>query len=153
MVTCFGDTTAVLQKAFQYLKPGGWIELYDPIGQMYYDGDPGQDPAWTRWVTAFRKALTAMGRDPDKATHYEEWMKQAGFMDTTETIIPCPASPWPKDEKSKKIGMFSRADFRAFFKGASKLAAAAGLTADEVKQLGEQCMKELDDEKVPVYAK
>jgi ubiquinone/menaquinone biosynthesis C-methylase UbiE len=30
VISCFDDTKAVLKKAFDHLKPGGWIELQDP---------------------------------------------------------------------------------------------------------------------------
>ncbi|KAG6058366.1 hypothetical protein E4U17_000080 [Claviceps sp. LM77 group G4] len=103
-VTCFDSTPEVLRRAFKLLRPGGWIEFYDP-NHVYLPVDrPLEGTALGKWMSSVVEGARRVGRDFLKPTKYVGWMRDAGFTNVTETRFGFPTNPWVKDARLKQMG-------------------------------------------------
>lgn len=92
--SCFDDHRVVMQKAFDNLKPGGWIEFNDfTLEHLSTDGS-GDGTAHARWTELMVQAAQNAGRDFHVAKKYKQWLLEIGFVDVVEEVIPVP-SRWP----------------------------------------------------------
>ncbi|KAK7530321.1 S-adenosyl-L-methionine-dependent methyltransferase [Phyllosticta citribraziliensis] len=71
------------QKAFQLLKPGGWVEDQDVDQTMltYPDRRNLEDEEEWEWLRVLRKYETEAGIDADAGKNAAERMRKAGFVD------------------------------------------------------------------------
>ncbi|KGQ07067.1 hypothetical protein BBAD15_g7592 [Beauveria bassiana D1-5] len=151
MVTCFDDMPAVLRKARDSLREGGYIEIFDtPIQALSLDGSI-DGTALEEWGDVGRAAGKKLGRDMAKPRQYKRWLEEAGFVDVVETIIAAPVNEWCKDERQKEVGRFMFHDFYALVGGLKKLVLAAGYTSDEADDFLRRIRKTLEDPKVHAY--
>ena len=94
------DWPKLMRQAFQFTKPGGWVEFQDFDMQFYStDGTfvPGSPPnVWTDEVIA---AIKVFGREPEPGPKLEQWVKDAGFVNVNHQLLPIPVGLWPKDRR------------------------------------------------------
>ncbi|RSL74095.1 hypothetical protein CEP53_000431 [Fusarium sp. AF-6] len=103
------DWTELFKQAYRVLKPGGWIESFEPSPTVTSDdGTVTPDSALGQWDQIFIKAskkignvFTVVGDRIQKSS-----MIEAGFVNIQEWNGKCPLSPWAKDPKFKEIGQF-----------------------------------------------
>ncbi|KAL7272631.1 hypothetical protein RUND412_004557 [Rhizina undulata] len=102
------DWPRLRSQAFKALKPGGWIEIQAFCDTFSSDdGTLHPDHSLTIWSDYFRKAAAMAGREfntvaPSTAKAFEE----LGFVDVGQKITKFPIGRWPKDKKSKELGMY-----------------------------------------------
>ncbi|KAG5947573.1 hypothetical protein E4U60_002920 [Claviceps pazoutovae] len=105
---CFDSTPAVLRRAFELLRPGGWIEFYEPnMTFVRMDKSPLEGTAYAKWASLIVQVARRGGRDLTKTVHYAAWLREAGFVNVTEKRFGLPMNAWPKDERLKQIGRLS----------------------------------------------
>ncbi|KAG5963495.1 hypothetical protein E4U56_002718 [Claviceps arundinis] len=105
---CFDSTPAVLCRAFELLRPGGWIEFYEPNMAFVRMGKvPIEGTAHAKWVSLIVQVALRGGRDWTKTVHYATWLREAGFVNVTEKRFGVPINTWPKDGRLKQIGRLS----------------------------------------------
>lgn len=80
-------------------------ELYYPMKSD--DGSLTDDCALSQWSKLLLEATMKIGQGANKPAHYEEWMRQAGFINTQTVIYRWPTNPWPKDPKLKTKGLWN----------------------------------------------
>jgi hypothetical protein len=49
---------------------------------------------WSRQVA---EAIEAIGLEPQPGHQLEKWIRDAGFINVSATLLPVPLGPWPKD--------------------------------------------------------
>ncbi|KAG6060126.1 hypothetical protein E4U32_003630 [Claviceps aff. humidiphila group G2b] len=103
---CFDSTPAVLSRAFQLLRPGGWIEFYEPNVTLVRMGKSPFE-AYAKWASLIVQEARRGGRDWTNIVHYAAWLREAGFVNVTEKRFGLPMNSWPKDERLKQIGRLS----------------------------------------------
>ncbi|TVY91516.1 Secondary metabolism regulator [Lachnellula willkommii] len=129
------DWPRLVAQAFQFTKPGGWVEFQDFDMQFYStDGTfvPGSPPnVWTDEVIA---AIKVFGREPEPGPKLEQWIRDAGFENVNHGLIPIPVGMWPKDKRMKEIGACDLSMFLEGLEGISLRAFtnARGWTTEEV---------------------
>ncbi|TVY14896.1 putative methyltransferase tdiE [Lachnellula arida] len=129
------DWPRLVAQAFQFTKPGGWVEFQDFDMQFYStDGTfvPGSPPnVWTDEVIA---AIKVFGREPEPGPKLEQWIRDAGFENVNHRLIPIPVGMWPKDKRMKEIGACDLSMFLEGLEGISLRAFtnARGWTTEEV---------------------
>lgn len=102
--SCFVDGQRLFQQAYDALEPGGWLEFQDATMPIRADDDSMDGTTWEDWVKKFMSAMEKVGRDASAPEHYEQWAKDAGFVNVTRRDYKWPQNPWPKDPAMKELG-------------------------------------------------
>ncbi|KAK9776349.1 putative S-adenosyl-L-methionine-dependent methyltransferase [Seiridium cardinale] len=144
MVTCFDQPKKVMENAFRYLNPGGWIEFQDstlPIIDLH-KGEEGS--AVKRWNDYVSTGAAKLKRDFYKASRYKEWLEEVGFVDVEEHYIEWPMGPWSSDPRLKESGWYLLRSIMAGLRGMSwALLSLAGVSPEEIEDLLEECRKDV----------
>ncbi|KAL1877974.1 hypothetical protein Daus18300_002328 [Diaporthe australafricana] len=135
-VSCFDDHRTVIRKSFDSLKPGGWIELMDPVFQTLCDDNTLQGTHLLRLNGIMIEAGMAIGRDLQKPLKYKQWLLDAGFVDVVEEVGPGPGNPWPVEPRWKELGRWLMTNTHRALRGMCwKMLRNYGMEADEVEEL------------------
>ncbi|KAL6150105.1 hypothetical protein ACJQWK_02815 [Exserohilum turcicum] len=101
----FRDFREIIQKGFNNLNPGGWMESQEIYSKVYCnDGTMPPDYALLEWTQTEDEAAMRLGRPLRIANKLKRWYEQAGFVDVHEEIFAIPVNSWPKDERMKVLG-------------------------------------------------
>ncbi|KAH6647071.1 S-adenosyl-L-methionine-dependent methyltransferase [Truncatella angustata] len=152
MVTCFDQPKKVMENAFKYLNPGGWIEFQDSTLPIMDTHKKHEGSAVQKWNELMAVASAKHNRDFTKASRYKEWLEEIGFVDVEEHFIEWPIGPWSPDPRLKTTGWFMLRSSLVGVRGMSwALLSAAGLSPDEIESLVSDCKKDLLDRKHSWY--
>ncbi|KAH7316501.1 S-adenosyl-L-methionine-dependent methyltransferase [Stachybotrys elegans] len=103
----------LFRRAFEHLKPGGWIELQEIHHSPLTTKDDGEVPLdhpvaqfWAR----INEGLTALGIDFHAAADSKlaDSMRTAGLVNVTERTFHVPIGTWPKNKVLKTVGLYWR---------------------------------------------
>ncbi|KAG6114081.1 hypothetical protein E4U31_006543 [Claviceps sp. LM219 group G6] len=143
---CFDSTPAVLGRAFELLRPGGWIEFYEPNMSFVRMGKvPIEGTAHAKWVSLIVEVAQRGGRDWTKTVHYATWLREAGFVNVTEKRFGNPINTWPKDERLKQIGRLSLKNETALVDSLSPALRKAVHDEEEAHAIEEGAKRDLQD--------
>jgi hypothetical protein len=96
----------IIQRAFDHLQPGGWLECQEvPALIACDDGTMADDYGWLRWARDFEAVSRLADRQTVVGPLIKEWMLEAGFVDVHETVFKIPLNGWPKEVRLKHVGM------------------------------------------------
>ncbi|OAA70274.1 hypothetical protein ISF_02248 [Cordyceps fumosorosea ARSEF 2679] len=152
VVTCFDDMPAVIKKAYDSLKPGGWIELLDPVVGVNSVDATLHGTAVEEWCRLLNEGAKAAGRDFSKPARYAGWCTDAGFVDVTEKKFPLPSNGmWPRDPKMKRIGEYSMRNYTALVDSLSKFLTLAGLDPEDVASLEARAKDDIRNPRIHYY--
>ncbi|EME84274.1 uncharacterized protein MYCFIDRAFT_100904, partial [Pseudocercospora fijiensis CIRAD86] len=101
------DWPGYINKSFQLLKPGGYLEIHD-IDFIWYDGSGKVISDSWKWLTACRTIGEAQGMDLALcASRAKPRMEEAGFTDVVVKEYRWPlGGAWEKDQKWKDFGEY-----------------------------------------------
>ncbi|KAG4434030.1 hypothetical protein IFR05_010484 [Cadophora sp. M221] len=122
IVTCFKDNRAMVKKIFDNLKPGGYFEFQDPTFPMLSDDKTLDGTALNEWNNLMVESMSRIGRNLKDSQNWGQYMKEAGFVDITETRIYVPVNPWARGKKNKLLGAIS---YQNLSEGIASLSTAA----------------------------
>lgn len=134
--SCFDHPKALLQKIYDNLQPGGWVEYQDSALELI-GSDPTADAViqaspLARWASLFKAGLrNTKGRDPDVTRNLQGWMRELGFVDVAQRIIPTSLNDWSLDPVDKRIGTLNRRNMKLLVGASTKLVTAGGLPQEE----------------------
>ncbi|RTE78702.1 hypothetical protein BHE90_006787 [Fusarium euwallaceae] len=102
------DWVSLYKKAFNHLKPGGWIqdlEMDVKIESDHVEFPP--DHIFNQWASLFYEGGGKMGRSFAVAQNHtmRDNLISAGFIDVSEKKVKCPIHGWPKDPKLQQAGL------------------------------------------------
>ncbi|KAG6045980.1 hypothetical protein E4U33_001262, partial [Claviceps sp. LM78 group G4] len=109
-IICFDSTPVILRRAFELLRPGGWIEFYEPTQSFVRLGKSPEgleDTAFGKWADLIVQVTRREGRDLTKTGHFATWLREAGFINVTEKRFGLPINAWPRDGRLKQMGRLS----------------------------------------------
>lgn len=95
VLSCFDDHRAVMRKAFDAMRPGGWIELLDPTFELLCTDGTTEGTGIKRWADLILQSGPVVGRDFLVAKNYKRWLLEIGFVDVVEEVLPCPSEISP----------------------------------------------------------
>ncbi|OHE96805.1 methyltransferase [Colletotrichum orchidophilum] len=102
---------SLFHKAYEHLKPGGWIELQEihHFPSSAYNAMPPSHPVAQYW-SFVTQGLTSLGIDFNAAAgdRLPNMMREAGFVNVTEKIFHVPLGTWPRNRVLKTVGMYWR---------------------------------------------
>jgi ubiquinone/menaquinone biosynthesis C-methylase UbiE len=155
VISCFDDTKAVMKKAFDHLKPGGWIELHDPEMRNVTDDDSVKGTAIEEWVETTVKGGKTVGRDLCKSTHYGKWLKETGFVNVQDVQFQLPINEWPENPKLKQIGAIYKHNLLGLLESLAQFLTHSGLSNSEAGDLKERAKRDIHDPQIryafPLY--
>ncbi|KFA48626.1 hypothetical protein S40293_04548 [Stachybotrys chartarum IBT 40293] len=103
----------LFRRAFEHLKPGGWIELQEihhhPVTIRAGRTVPPEHPVAKFWALV-NEGLTALGIDFHAAadSRLADSMRTAGLVNVTERTFHVPIGTWPKNKVLKTVGLYWR---------------------------------------------
>lgn len=159
MVGSIDDWPRCFRQCYEYLNPGGWIEIKDvkfPIEDN--DNSFPKDCAVKKWADLILEGTTKLGRPADSAKDYKEQLIQAGFENVVEIQYVWPQNSWPQNRKLKELGMWMVENFSSDLSGLSLavFTRALGWTQDELEVFLTDVRKSMKDTKIhgyyPIYA-
>ncbi|KAH7122013.1 S-adenosyl-L-methionine-dependent methyltransferase [Dactylonectria estremocensis] len=136
LVGSIQDWTVLFEQAYKSLKPGGYLESYEPSSRLESDdGSVLEASALSQWGKFFVEGGRKLGRP---FTIFDDGiqrkaMEEAGFVDIEEHDVKNPIGGWPKDPMYRDIGLYMQSAFEQDAKGTVlHMATILGWTEDEV---------------------
>ncbi|KAJ9665692.1 hypothetical protein H2201_004176 [Coniosporium apollinis] len=142
------DWPRLLQQAYRFTKPGGWVEFQDFDMRFYTtSGEFRPGCAMDQWSTEIITGIKSFGLEPEPGPLLEGWVKDAGFENVSHKLLPIPVGTWPKNKKLKEIGAFDLVQFLDGLEGLSLriLTTVRRWSPEEVQALLMDVRKELRD--------
>ncbi|KAI1876715.1 uncharacterized protein JN550_000787 [Neoarthrinium moseri] len=139
IVTAIKDPKRLIQQAFQYLNPGGWLEIQDADMDLLSEEGPEKDDRVAtsylkRWFEYSAIGASMNGIDLHKAKNYQTWITEAGFSEVREEKFKVPCTAWPRDRKQKRVGRWMSANYLSGLRGVSyKMLRSAGMAAEDIE--------------------
>ncbi|KAF2403937.1 S-adenosyl-L-methionine-dependent methyltransferase [Trichodelitschia bisporula] len=110
----------LIQQAYKFLKPGGYIEMQDFDMHFYTThGEFKPGCPLDKWARAVASGVSAFGMDPHPGPQLKGWMQDAGFVAVKDNLLPMPLGPWPKDRRLKEVGTLDLMQFLDGLEGIS----------------------------------
>ena len=100
------DFPNLIRKAYDQLKPGGYLEMTDILMPFQSDDGTMIGTDLETWSNRMVEACGTLGIDTTSPSKYRQMMLNAGFGDVQEQKFRWPVGPWPKDPWYRDIGMW-----------------------------------------------
>ncbi|KAI0121003.1 S-adenosyl-L-methionine-dependent methyltransferase [Xylariales sp. AK1849] len=139
IVSAIHDPVRLIQQAFKFLNPGGWLELQDADFDLLSEEGPDKDDRvpssnLRRWFELGAVGGSQNGIDFHKAKKYKDWLDQTGFSNVREEKFQVACNPWPKDSKAQRVGLWMQANYMSGLRGVGyKMLRSAGMPPDEIE--------------------
>ncbi|KAF6816803.1 methyltransferase domain-containing protein [Colletotrichum sojae] len=99
------DWQELINRAYENLEPGGYLELQDHnLPVKCDDGTLTEKSKYYKWCMMVLEGLEKMGRAVGVAPLFKQMLLNAGFEDVVEKKLKWPNNPWPEDPKLKELG-------------------------------------------------
>lgn len=106
-IGCWSDMKRqIIQRAFDHLQPGGWLECQEVPSTLDCDDDTlTESHGFQRWAKELDAAAHVADRQTNVAPELKDWMREVGFVDVQEMVFKIPVNGWPKEVRLKHVGM------------------------------------------------
>lgn len=152
----FKDFREIIQKGFNNLEPGGWMESQELFSKVYCDdGTMPNDWPLLEWSQDQDKVAMKLGTPLRIANKLKMWYEQAGFVDVKEELFRIPINEWAKEDRLKMFGKFMAGNMQAGLYGwtVDYFVRAWGWTVDQVRVECARVHNSLNDRTVHAYYK
>ncbi|KAI1497401.1 S-adenosyl-L-methionine-dependent methyltransferase [Biscogniauxia marginata] len=141
-----GDWDRFVEQAYDFLQPGGFIELQEFHLPLESPDGSLEGSALRTWGEKVRTICGRLGIDTMAALGHADRLRRKGFREVDEKHLLCPLGPWAKGQRQKRIGWMARKDLYEGIDAISKrLFLIMGDTEEEVDAFLEKCKEELLD--------
>lgn len=144
------DTKAVMKKAFDHMKPGGWIEFHDPEMRNIANDNSAKGIAIEQWVETIVKGAKTVERGLRKPAHYQTWLSEIGFVNVHDAKFPLPINEWPENAKLKQVGTIYKHNLLGLIESLAKFLTLAGLSNTEAEDLKERVKRDIHDPQIRI---
>ncbi|KAH7171236.1 S-adenosyl-L-methionine-dependent methyltransferase [Dactylonectria macrodidyma] len=128
MVGSFADWDKFTRQCWDFVEPGGWVEIIDPtIPAKSDDGTMSPNSPLRKWDDLLTKGAANLGRPFDEGVNHEKRLKAQGFVNVQTLVFKWPTNTWPKDPKFKEIGLWTLANIEGNLEVISTILLAHGL--------------------------
>ncbi|KAL3301596.1 methyltransferase domain-containing protein [Colletotrichum asianum] len=154
MNSSISDWRQFIQKAYDNLTPGGYLELKEvDLMPESDDGTLPTDSALNKTYTLIGEALKVFGRPFQDVLPLVDMMKEVGFVDLYVKKFKWPTNTWPRDSHFKEIGEWANVNYLSGIEGwvMAPLTRALGWKKEEVQVLLIDVRKEFNDRNIHAY--
>lgn len=153
LVGAMSNPASIFRKAFDNLKPGGWLEMQDVCLPTCDDNSIPGDSPYQQWIDLQYKALRSVGREWDWAMKYKEMMEEAGFRNVEQKVFKWPQNTWPKATHFKQLGAISIANLDGGLEGFSlrPFSGLLGMGREEIEVLLAGVRKDMVNSRIHAY--
>ncbi|KAK5055388.1 hypothetical protein LTR84_013138 [Exophiala bonariae] len=147
----------VYRKAYDNLKPGGWIEQVElDVRVMADDNSLRPDTLIAEWGNNFLGCSERAGRPLDTQLTMKAKIEEAGFVDVQEHLYKCPIGGWPKNKVLKDAGRINFVQWTAGLEGwamflLTNWGSPEPWTADEVRVYVAKVREELKQPRLHIW--
>ncbi|KIN02708.1 hypothetical protein OIDMADRAFT_120239, partial [Oidiodendron maius Zn] len=127
LLTCFKSHFPVIKSAFEFLNPGGYLELQDCLYAFHCLDNSIKGTTLENWFNLVLKGTIALGKDWTRATEYKKYLEQVGFEDVVEKKFAWPVGTWARGKRMKTLGLWCRENLLAGLEGISLAILTRGL--------------------------
>ncbi|KAJ4168286.1 hypothetical protein NW754_013620 [Fusarium falciforme] len=104
---CISDDDVLFRRAFQHLKPGGYIEFQAVYPRWLSDDGTAEKAENAQgWLKVLIEGSIKFGKSLEGAVDWKDKMQKAGFVEVRQEVRKMPIGAWPKDPKLKEIGKY-----------------------------------------------
>jgi hypothetical protein len=138
LTVCFRDVRDVFKKAFDALKPGGWLEMQDACFPCRSPDGSTEGTPLKNWFDKLLEGGASLGRPfGTEPPNYAMYLEQVGFVDIHVVVKQWPFGPWPQEKKMKELGLWSRANALEGLEAVSMAVFTRGLgwTSEQVARI------------------
>ena len=133
-----------MKSAYSALRPGGYLEIQDPILPTGWGEEPPDDSQFLLWNKLSIEAANKAGQSWTNTTKYEGWMHEIGFEQVTVLKFMVPIGPWMKGEKKRAVGYRALGNWmQAIEPMTTRNLSRIGWSADESKVFAAKIKNEL----------
>ncbi|KDN61783.1 hypothetical protein CSUB01_00328 [Colletotrichum sublineola] len=154
MTACVNDWKVYLQKCYNNLVPGGWVELQEADIMPYSDdGTLMPDSPLIKCSKLLIEASEILGRPYIPIPPLKELLAEIGFVDISLSVYKWPTNAWAKDPKYKEIGELNGENMAEGIEGfaMAPLTRAHNWTREEVNVFLIDVRNSLKDRSVHAY--
>ncbi|KAH8700032.1 S-adenosyl-L-methionine-dependent methyltransferase [Phaeosphaeriaceae sp. PMI808] len=146
------DWPALLQRCWQHLTPGGWLELIDVEHPFRCDALPSEasaQPPFIRLGYAAEQAWKSNGLDYRATLKHEERFKALGFQGVSDRTVEWPLGSWEQAEDAKgSAGDMILANFSKFIAAAGTAILGSGKAGEGYAPMSAEAAQELVSETI-----
>lgn len=100
-------------KAFNAVKPGGYVEFADLTNPPQCDDDSApKNSQLVKFFEILTDGCAKVGRDLKIPHKWKSLLEEAGFTNVEEKTFKLPIGGWPKDRRMKEAGVFEMETLR-----------------------------------------
>lgn len=147
----------VYRKAYDNIKPGGWIEQVElDVRVMADDSSLRPDSLIAEWGNNFLGCAERAGRPLSTQLTMKAQIEEAGFVDVQEHLYKCPIGGWPRNKVLKDAGRINFVQWTAGLEGwamflLTNWGAPEPWTADEVRVYVAKVREELKQPRLHIW--
>ncbi|KAL0941929.1 uncharacterized protein CTRU02_204692, partial [Colletotrichum truncatum] len=154
MTSSIGDWRGYLQKCYDGLAPGGYLELNEiDVFPTSDDGTLTEDLALSRCMRLLGDAMAKIGRAFQSIPELRDIMIEIGFRDVTLNRFKWPSNTWPRHAKYKELGLWNNENQISGFEGytMAPFTRIHGWTSKEVQVFLIDVRKDINNRNIHAY--
>ncbi|KAF9869852.1 hypothetical protein CkaCkLH20_12651 [Colletotrichum karsti] len=153
LATWVHDLPKLLERCFENLKPGAWVETQDFNSNVGCDdGTMPDDWPLIQFWAQLHEAMLMLNVDIRIAPRIGDLMEKAGFVNVKRTAYKVPVGAWPKNRTLNLVGDYMRTIMEDLLgAAASKPLLKLGLGATEIEIFLASVRSALRDRNVHAY--
>ncbi|KAL8729122.1 MAG: hypothetical protein Q9166_004953 [cf. Caloplaca sp. 2 TL-2023] len=148
LMSAVRDWPALLQRCWDHLEPGGWLELLE-VCHPYLAEDPqasSSSSAFLRFGETSARAWEITGRDFYAGTKQAQRLRDLGFQDVSERSFRWPVGRWGSTDRERRIGELNLDNFSNHISSAIELLSYnPGMSEQEGRQLIEDTLEDVTE--------
>ncbi|KAK5706214.1 hypothetical protein LTR97_001201 [Elasticomyces elasticus] len=152
---CFADWPNFFRQAYQFLEPGGWLEMQDYGLPVKSADDTHLSTDILRWGELLCEAARNLGRPmgSEVSGTYKQLMQEAGFVDIETRMFMWPTNSWPRDPFMKELGRWNQVNILDGLEGFCLALLTRGLNwrKEEVDIFVANVSRDLRDRRIHAY--
>ncbi|KAI9167115.1 putative methyltransferase tdiE [Paramyrothecium foliicola] len=144
------DPCRLLQRCFENLKPGGWIETHEIIPFVVSDDGTVEDdhPMNTLYLLVIENYKEVYGWNLHLPRQIPKILREKGFVNVQEAHSLIPIGRWHPDAKQREIGLFALSVLEDFVVAILTRYDILKLSAEEANDLGQEILDALQNPRI-----
>ncbi|KAI9737389.1 MAG: hypothetical protein M1834_009543 [Cirrosporium novae-zelandiae] len=144
----------LMQQSLEFLHPEGWLEMQEYSFPMKCDDNTfPSDCSLYKWSELMVEASRQIGQDLHKPVYYEQWMKDAGFVNVKAMVYKIPTNKWPREKNEKTKGLWQMANILQGLSGVTLalFTRVLGWQASEIEEFLKGVQKDIRNRNIHAY--